>query len=617
MKDLIDIITAPALSGNVHMLILLPVVAGLLLFLVPRKAFITKAVITVAVTTVSIVLSIGLISAGNILLSVSSEGPGRYLAFNIDGLSRLILLFISILTAIILVYSLAYNRMKSTPGWFSWFLITLGSSYGAALADNLLLFLLFWGLLAVTIYKLIDHNGNISSAAAKKTLIMIGGSDSIMIIGIAILWKLTGTLNMSAISVHAGNILAVTAFFTLLAGGFTKAGAFPFHTWLPDFASAAPASSTAYMPAALDKLLGIYFMTRLINQMFIPDSWITLLLLSVGVFTIISAVMMALVQHNYKQLLGYHAVSQVGYMIVGLSLGTPLGIAAGLFHMLNNAIYKSGLFMAAGAIEYRTGKDDIDELGGLSRSMPLTFTAALIFALSISGVPPFNGFASKWMIYQAIIEFGTGSDLPQKLWIVWLGLTVLGSALTLASFMKFIGGIFLGKQSKGNSKTHEVSPLMYIPMLLLAAACISGGALATIYVIPEILAPVTGTFSYPGFWDPGIVSLLVLVSLLTGVAVYLMLNIRKFRKAETFIGGETFREKAGFPATEFYKSVNEFGIIDSAYKEASAKLFDIYNIISKFVNYLNKAFSAMHTGVLPLYIIWVFAGIILMLLVIG
>ena len=122
---------------------------------------------------------------------------------------------------------------------------------------------------------------------------------------------------------------------------------------------------------------------------------------------------MALVQHNYKKLLGYHAVSQVGYMIIGFGLGSVIGIAAGLFHMINNALYKSGLFLSAGAIEHRTGKEDIDDLGGLSKAMPVTFFAALIFAMSISGVPPFNGFASKWMIYQGIIDFGSGARNSQ------------------------------------------------------------------------------------------------------------------------------------------------------------------------------------------------------------
>ena len=347
------------------------------------------------------------------------------------------------------MYSITYMKEGRVKNYYPYFLITLGCSYGAVLSDNLLLFLFFWGILGITLYKLIQGNNEESSATAKKTLILIGASDSIMIIGIAILWKITGSLSMSEIHVPTTNILSVTAFLALLIGSFTKAGAFPFHTWVPDYAKEAPASSSAYMPASLDKLLGIYFLARIITGMFIPGEWMTLLLLTIGVVTIITAVMMALVQHNYKKLLGYHAVSQVGYMILGFGLGSIIGIAAGLFHMINNALYKSGLFLSAGSIEYRTGKEDIEDLGGLSKAMPLTFFASLIFAMSISGVPPLNGFASKWMIYQGIIDFGNGAGLANKLWVLWLGLAVLGSALTLASFIKFIGGVFLSRRRTG------------------------------------------------------------------------------------------------------------------------------------------------------------------------
>ena len=280
----------------------------------------------------------------------------------------------------------------------------------------------------------------------KKTLILIGASDSIMILGIGMLWRLTGSLSMESISCRHTNILSVTAFLALLVGSFTKAGAFPFHTWVPDYAKDAPASSSAFLPASLDKLLGIYFLARMTMDIFILGDRMRLLLLTIGVITIITAVMMALIQHNYKRLLGFHAVSQVGYMILGFGLGSMIGVAAGLFHMINHALYKSGLFLSAGCVEYRTGKENIDDLGGLSKAMPVTFFAALIFAMSISGVPPLNGFASKWMIYQGIIDFGSGPGIASKLWVIWLGLAVFGSALTLASFIKFIGGIFLSRR---------------------------------------------------------------------------------------------------------------------------------------------------------------------------
>ena len=540
---------------------------------------------------------------------------GRYLALNCDNLSKLIILFISIFTFLILLYSIVYIKAGRVKNYYPFFLITLGCSYGAVLSDNLLLFITFWGVLGLTLYKLIKGVDEESSAAAKKTLILIGASDSIMIIGIAIIWKVTGSLSMGSISLPTTNTLTVVAFLALLIGSFTKAGAFPFHTWVPDYAASAPATSSAYLPASLDKLLGIYFLARITTGMFILSQWIVILLLSIGVISIITAVMMALVQHNYKRLLGYHAVSQVGYMILGFGLGSMIGVAAGLFHMLNNALYKSGLFLTAGSVEYRTGKENIDDLGGLSKAMPVTFIASLIFAMSISGIPPFNGFASKWMIYQGIIDFGTGAGLANKLWILWLGLAVLGSALTLASFIKLIGGIFLGRRKPEFENVREVPVMMWVPLIVLSVFCIFFGVFATNLVVPKLLMPVSGTFEFPGFWNSSFVSFLVLISIFLGVILYLALNLKKFRTEDSFIGGERIQEQTGYSTPEFYKTIVEFGFFSWMYRKAEKKYFDIYDLSKRFVLWCSHQLSEAHTGVLSVYAIWIFAGLIIMLLI--
>ena len=420
---------------------------------------------------------------------------------------------------------------------------------------------------------------------------------------------------MSSISLQATDAISISAFLALLIGSFTKAGAFPFHSWVPDYAENAPASSSAYLPASLDKLLGIYFLARITTKIFVLNGWMTLLLLTIGVITIITAVMMALVQHNYKRLLGFHAVSQVGYMILGFGLGSMIGIAAGLFHLINNAIYKSGLFLSAGCVGYRTGKNNIDDLGGLSKAMPVTFITSLIFAMSISGVPPFNGFASKWMIYQGIIDFGNGAGLANKLWMVWLGLAVLGSALTLASFIKFIGGIFLSRRKPEFENVHEVPILMWIPLVVLALLCVVFGVFSTNLVVPKLFMPVSGVFRFTGFWNSMSVSFLVLISIILGIIVYLATNIKKFRSEDSFIGGEKIQEQTGYPTPEFYKTVTEFRFFSWIYKKAEEKWFDIYDLSKRFVLWVSHQLSEAHTGVLPGYILWVFAGLIIMLLI--
>jgi multicomponent Na+:H+ antiporter subunit A len=612
------------------MIILFPLLTGLFLFIVPERFRTVKAVLSLLAGIITFSLAIiiygsnwGMVTPGitamhhNLQPGISGfiTGLEKFTIFNIDSLSKLIILLICLFASLILIYSIIYDRKSSVEHFYSWFLITLGCACGAAASDNLFLFLFFWGVLGITLYKLIRGHDEASSATAKKTLILIGASDSIMIIGIAILWKITGSLSMSSISVTASGPAVVIAFLALLAGSFTKAGAFPFHTWVPDYAENAPASSSAYLPAALDKLLGIYFLARITTHLFVLYDWMKLLLLITGVITIIAAVMMALVQHDYKRLLGYHAVSQVGYMIVGFGLGSILGVAAGLFHMVNNAVYKSGLFLAAGSVEYSSGKKMIENLGGLSKAMPLTFFASLIFALSISGIPPFNGFASKWMIYQGIIDFGAGEGLASKLWIVWLSLTVFGSALTLASFIKFIGGIFLSRRSPEMENIREVPVLMWLPQVILALICIGMGAFATNFVVPKLFMPVSGEFSFTGFWDSTFVAILVLVSFILGAILYLALNISKFRTDDSFIGGEKIQDQTSYPTPEFYKTVTEFRFIGWIYRRAGEKWFDVYDVSKKFVLWLSHNFSDAHTGILPSYILWVFAGLIIMLLI--
>ena len=617
MKDVISIIALPVLSG-------------LLLFLIPEKFRTMKGVFALLISIVTGYLSVLIyVSENQILLlnnlSLTSgmtisgldllTDAGRYLSFNCDNLSKLIILFISIFSFLILLYSLIYIKTGRVKNYYPYFLITLGCANGAIVSDNLLLFIAFWGALGITLFKLIQGYDEESSAAAKKTLILIGALDSIMIIGIAILWKITGTLSMGAMSVHTTDSLSVIAFLALLTGSFTKAGAFPFHTWVPDYAKSAPASSSAYLPASLDKLLGIYFLARITTGMFIMNEWLTILLLLIGVISIITAVMMALVQHNYKRLLGFHAVSQVGYMILGFGLGSMIGVAAGLFHMINNALYKSGLFLSAGCVEYVTGREDIDDLGGLSKAMPVTFFAALIFAMSISGVPPLNGFASKWMIYQGIIEFGSGSGLANKLWVLWLGLAVFGSALTLASFIKFIGGIFLSRRRPEFEKVREVNAMMWIPLIILALTCIFFGVFATNFIVPKLFMPVSGIFQFSGLWNSSLVSLLVLISIGLGIIMYLALNLKRFRTEDSFIGGEKIQDRTEYSTPEFYKTLGEFRFLAWVYKKAEEKWFDIYDLSKQAVLWISHKLSEEHTGVLPGYVIWVFAGLIIMLLI--
>jgi len=611
-------------------IIWIPLAAGLLLMAVPESlrklTGVLSALTSAFAFTYSVIVYVGKGLTGHMSLVNTpvldrqlrglEEGISALGTINVDEISRLMIMLIAFFSLVVIVYSLWYtNTNHRIRRYYSYILITMVFSSLAVISDNLLFFIFCWGILCITLYKIIKGSDEKSAATAKKTMIIVGASDTIMLLGIAMVQKVSGSFNISDAGIETTSALGAIAFFCLIIGAFTKAGAIPFHTWVPDFSRDAPASSSALLPASIDKLLGIYFMFRICTDLFILTEWITLVLVIIGVMTIIIGVMMALAQHNIKQLLGYHAVSQVGYMVLGLGLGTPLGIAGGLFHMVNNALYKSGLFLVAGNVESRFGTDKIENLGVSPRYMPLTFIAALIFALSISGIPPLNGFASKWVIYQGIIDFGNGLGVANKLWVIWLGLAVLGSALTLASFIKLLAGIFFGDSQKPRKGSFEVKAIMTIPVIILSAICLITGILATPYIIPKIIMPLTGGLEYDGSWQSGLVAAMVLVSIILGILVYLAASKKKFRTDDSFIGGEPGFKARGINVLDFYKTVTGSSFFSPIYRAAEKKWFDIYDVGKGFILYFNRIFKTAHTGILPFYISWLISGLVLLLII--
>ncbi|MGD2279295.1 MAG: proton-conducting transporter membrane subunit, partial [Candidatus Omnitrophota bacterium] len=260
--------------------------------------------------------------------------------FRFDYLSIFIGVFVGVFSLLVILYSIGFMRgRKGLFRYYTYIILTFLASLGVAFSNNLILFITFWGLLALLLYLLIGFGQREKTAyTAKKTFIIVGGTDALMLLGLALMWHLTGSLQMDKISIPFKSTAAVVAYLCMASGAFAKAGAMPFHTWVPDTAEDAPTPVTAYLPASLDKLLGIYFLARISLDLFQMDTAMNTFLLFIGSVTIVAAVMMALIQHDMKRLLGYHAVSQVGYMVLGIGTGNPIGIAGGLFHMLNHAI---------------------------------------------------------------------------------------------------------------------------------------------------------------------------------------------------------------------------------------------------------------------------------------
>ncbi|MFA5146760.1 MAG: proton-conducting transporter membrane subunit [Candidatus Omnitrophota bacterium] len=586
----------------------IPVIAGIVCLAVPDRIKSLARAIAMTATLAALVLSVRIFIHKEEWAGLSSS------LFSVDALSAFIGMGVTVFAFLIALYSCGFIA-KGVGRYFGWYLLALAGSLGVSFADNLIILLVSWGSLAVVLYLLVNMSATKRAAeSARKALIVIGGTDAVMIFGIAVLWAMTGTFSMSKMHIPLNGILPFAAYLSLAIASFAKAGAMPFHSWLPDVAEDGPAPVTAYLPASLDKLLGIYLLARISMNVFIMNDISRGLLLIVGSVTIVLAVIYALVQHDLKRLLGYHAVSQVGYMILGIGTGNPIGIAGGLFHMLNHAIYKSCLFLAGGAVEKETGTTDLDKLGGLAQAMPVTFLAFLVASLSISGIPPFNGFASKWMVYQGIIESACGKG--GRLWVLWLTAAMFGSALTVASFMKLVHSVFLGRPSGSLDNIKEAVSAMKLPMVILAALCVVFGIFAFSVPLSILILPAIGArVSYEGLWSPAIATALVGIGVFAGFLIYRLSGRKSFRTVSTFVGGTDQEDLGRISGTEFYDTIRDLKGLGAIYRKEEAKTFDIYEMGRKAVGIFTRMGQYAHNGVLPTYMVWCLLGMVGMFLV--
>ncbi len=395
-------------------------------------------------------------------------------ALRLGNLGAFIILAAAGFGLLVVLYSWQFMKSHPHAGVFSFLLLaTLALFNGAVMADHLIVLLFFWEGMLGTLFGMIAIGRPGAWKTATKALIIAGVTDLCLMLGIALVYfigKATpNSLLMSSLALHplATDGLGATAFILLMIGAISKAGSMPFHSWIPDAAVDAPLPFMAFLPASLEKLLGIYFLARITQDIFhlAPGTNLSFLMMIVGALTILLAVAMALVQKDFKKLLSYHAISQVGYMILGVGTALPIGIVGGLYHMVNNGLYKSCLFMTAGNMERQAGTTDLRKLGGLASQMPITFACFLIAAFSISGFPFTNGFYSKELVYQSALDSGA----------IFYVAAVLGTVLTGASFLKLGHAAFLGKRPEGMEKVKEAPIGMLLPMVLLAAGCLLFG----------------------------------------------------------------------------------------------------------------------------------------------
>ena len=585
---------------------------------------------------------------------------GSSLTLRIDPLSAIFLAIVAVIALLSTLYSVRYMEHYAhdkVAKFFPILLLCVASMTGVLVCTDFLFFLIFWESMTLTSYFLVtfESENAASQRAGLKYFIITHGATLCMVAAALLLWRTSGSFSFDAIRqtlsamLTTRPVLANAIVFLFFMGFATKAGLLPMGDWLPDAHPVAPSGMSATLSGALVKL-GIYGLVRLFcSFLAISPSlkiWGIILALA-GTGSLFVGTLTALQQTDTKRLMAFHTIGQIGYICLGLGVGAycldmypalaTVALAGAILHAVNHACFKSCLFLGAGSVLYRTGERDMDKLGGLAAFMPYTTGTTAIASLSIAGVPPLNGFASKWLIVAGCLL--TGMRFP--LFLV-LGLIALFISLaTLASFLKVLGSVFLGRADE-NLGIKEVPISMIVPQVVLAALCVLLGIFPQLVlrVIGHAIEGVTATpvagvnasrmwsglFLIDGspvaFWSPLAVLAALAVLALLSYAIQRAGGARTRSVPVWYCGEEHAPATVRYPASSFYLPFKHAfqGIYPSGKVHVPrfpaplrrALDFDqwLYAPTVKVIDTAADRVSRTHVGILQIYLLWIVIGAI-------
>ena len=463
----------------------------------------TLAVIATAVSFVCVILLVKpILINGEVIVNwmgnwIPMSGNAYGIGLEIDSLGVFLALIITGASLLSVVYSLKYmSHDNGLEKYYVLFLLLTSSMIGFVFTGDLfnmyvMLEIMTFAAIALTAFRTQKDK---ALEAGFKYLVIGGLGSSLILMGTALIYAQTHTLNIAQIALELNSggdkftPVTILALALLLVGYAVKSFMVPCHTWPPDAHMSAPSSISMLLSGVMSKT-GVYGLIRILFMIFMVsgNKALAYLVMIWGAITMVVGVSMALLQTDFKRLLAFHSVSQLGYVITGIGVGLTaadgianLGLMGGLYHMVNHASFKCLLFLCAGAVLYRVGTTDLNKVSGLGKKMPFTAVMFFIGAAAISGIPPFNGFASKWILYQSTSE----TQIP----IITI-VELIVSVLTLASFIKVGHSVFFGAEREELKEVKEIPFTMKLPMGILALICFVFGICSN-YVIKGILVPI-------------------------------------------------------------------------------------------------------------------------------
>jgi hydrogenase-4 component B len=525
-------------------------------------------------------------------------------SIRVDALSAFFLLIISGLASVAAWYSVGYTRKikGDVSGFYTPLLLFVFGMAGVVVVDDFFFFFVPWEFMALSSYFLVifhKEKAENLSAGFKYFFVTHAGTLALFF-GVTLL--VTGSGSSFAFEdmarslpalLAARPVLAHLALLLVLLGFLVKAGAYPFGMWwLPDAHPAAPSPVSALLSGVMIKL-GLYGILRVFFSILPPGPWTLPWGLVIGAFGTVSlfvGTMVALLQNDSKRLLAYSSIGQVGYMLLGFGIGLGLaptnptlamiGFIAGLFHLLNHACFKGLLFLNAGTFEFVTGERDLNRLGGLGRLVPVTAACTVVASLSIAGLPPFNGFSSKWLLYHASVWGSRGPCVPFLLFGV---VAIFISAVTLAIFVKFLGATIWGSPGPAvvDIERHREGPWIGPSQAVLAVLCVGLGvypqagawlchsvasalagpgapAFGALFGSSQLVMEVRDQGAVVGLWSPLVVGTLLVAAFLVAVVIRRAGAAPRRAVAAWSCGSDVAAEQLRFRADGYYTPLNRF-----------------------------------------------------------
>ncbi|MDH7498754.1 MAG: proton-conducting transporter membrane subunit [candidate division NC10 bacterium] len=608
-------------------------------------------------------------------------GLGAVLTFRIDSLSSVFLTLISIVGICATLYSIRYMDHYKRPnltGFYSPLLLFLGAMMALVGMADMFFFFIFWELMTLTSYFLVvfEREKRENLRAGFKYFLMTHIATACMFIGAILIYvhgksfsfeNLRETLGQ-LITSHPGLVHLILALF--FVGFATKAGIFPFGDWLPDAHPAAPSGVSAILSGVMIKM-GAYGLLRMFITI-LPSSYFTSfwggLIATFGTISLFVGTLAALMQKDSKRLLAFHSIGQIGYIFLALGMGiaflrinpaiSAIALIAGLFHVMNHALFKGLLFLNAGSILYQTETRNLNEMGGLYKWMPFSAVATLVGALSISGLPPFNGFASKWLIYQTTILGGI--DRPAYIFFGIFALFI--SAVTLASMLKFLSCAFFGKPSEGvvQKVRSEIPASMQIPQFAVAVLCLLLGLYPKVPILflYEAIPSLGASLAFPrmeslfgasafvvstnlgegigGIYNGSAMVIAFLILMFVAFLLYRMGGAKVREDSTWYCGERHVAKEVHYRAYSFYLPFEKlmririggyqqegiyptFRLPRISLSPRLKNLFDVdeyfyYPITRWFMRLIDK-FSHIHVGIPQVYVLWMIIGMVLAIII--